>query len=149
MRVTLYRNNSPPDYWSKSIVQLWQGEGTLREPCDVLNPAILIEGDLSSILNRCNYMFIDDFSRYYYVTGMVVTGYTLYSVSGTVDALMSWKDFALANTAVVSRQENLYNLYLDDGVFKAYSNPVVQRLNFSGGFTTSEFILAVAGGLAT
>lgn len=149
MTITLFRNNSPPNYWNKEIVQLWQGTGTLRDACDILNPAVLIEGDLSGYLNRCNYMFIDDFSRYYYVTGMVVTNHNLYSVSGTVDALMSWKDFALANKAVIARQENLYNLYLDDGVFKAYSNPVIQRLNFTGGFTASEFILAVAGGLAT
>lgn len=149
MTVTLYRNNSPPNYWTKDIVQLWSGEGTLREPCDVCNPSILIEGDLSTYINRMNYMYIDDFSRYYYLNPPIVTGYNLYAISGTVDALMSWKDYALDNDAIIARQENLYNLYLDDGVFKAYSNPIIQRLNFSGGFTTSEFILVVAGGLAT
>lgn len=149
MTVTLYRNNSPPNYWTKDITQLWSGEGTLRESCDILNPAILIEGDLAGILNSCNYMFIDGFFRYYYVTGIVVGNHNLYSIAGTVDALMSWKDYALDNYAIIARQENLYNLYLDDGVFKAYSNPIIQRLNFSGGFNTSEFILVVAGGLAT
>ena len=149
MTVTLYRNNSPPQYFTKNIVSLWSGSGVLREPCDILHPSLLIEADLSTILNRANYMFIDDFSRFYFLNPIIVGTHGLYGVSGTVDALMSWREEALANTAIIARQENLYNLFLDDGVFKAYSNPIVQRLEFSGGFNTSEFILAVAGGVST
>ena len=47
--------------------------------------------------------------------------------------------------AIVKRQENRWNLYLDDGSFKVYQNPMVLTKAFPQGFTTQEFVLAVAG----
>lgn len=149
MTITLYRNNSSPAHADKDVVQLWQGTGTFREPTSILTPAFTVEGDLSPYLNRGNYFFIDDFSRYYYLNEFVAISSNLYALSGTVDALMSWKAEIRQNGAIIARQENAYNLNLDDGVFKSEQRMLVQRLNFPAGFTVREFILAVAGGLAS
>lgn len=144
--VALYRNDSAPNVFSKQLTKLWEGTGTLRDACGILTPALTIEADLSPYLNRMNYMYIDSFSRFYYLAEPIVITNNLYAVSGTVDALMSWRNETLENYAIIARQENAYNLMLDDGVFKAQSNPIVQRLNFTGGFTVTEPILVVAGG---
>lgn len=147
IHVSLYRNDSPPNAFSKQLTKLWEAEGTLRDSCDILKPALTIQADLSAILNRINYMYIDEFSRFYWTNSPIIVTNEMYAISGKVDPFMSWREETLANKAIVSRQANLYNLFLDDGVFKAYSNPIIQRLNFSGGFTDTSFILVTAGGL--
>lgn len=147
MTVTLYRNNSSPSHADKNLVQLWQGEGTFRKPVSVLRPSFTVEGDLSSYLNRMNYFFIDETSRYYFMGDPVCINKNLYLISGTVDALSSWKDFIRENTAVIYRQENAYNLLLNDGVFKAEQPMMVQRLKWPTGLVDRQFILTVAGGL--
>ena len=147
MTITLYQNNSSPSHVDKDIVQLWQGTGTFREPTSVLTPAFTVEGDLSPYTNKCNYFFIDDFGRYYYLNEFVAISQNLYALSGTVDALSSWKDEIRQNGAIIARQENAYNLNLNDGVFKSEQRTLVQRRNFPSGFTAREFILVTAGGL--
>lgn len=149
MTITIYRNNSSPSHLDKDIVQLWQGTGTFREATSVLTPSFTVEGDLSPYMNRANYFFIDDFSRYYVLNDFVAIQKNLYALSGTVDALMSWREEIRKNGAIIARQENAYNLNLNDGVFKSEQQTLIQRLNFPSGFTEREFILAVAGGLST
>lgn len=149
MTVTLYRNNSSPSHVDKNLVQLWQGEGTFRKPVSVLKPSFIVEGDLTSYLNRMNYFFISELSRYYFMSDPVCINKNLYQISGTVDALSSWKDFIRENNAVIYRQENAYNLMLNDGVFKAEQPMMVQRLKWPAGLVDRQFILTVAGGLGT
>lgn len=145
MTVTIYRNDSPSVYLNKSVTQLWTGTGTARDSISLLEPTIMIEADLAPYLNRMNYMFIDDFSRFYFIKKVVMAKYGLYAVSGYVDALMSWKNEILECNAVVSRQENLFNLYLNDGVFKAQQNPLIQRLEYPTGFPDREIVMVIAG----
>ena len=62
-----------------------------------------------------------------------------------VDALTSFANDIKANTAIIKRNENKWNLYLNDGTFKIYQNPDVLTKEFPSGFNAQEFILAVAG----
>lgn len=60
--------------------------------------------------------------------------------------LDSFKTEIKANTGIIERQQNKWNLYLDDGTFKLYQNPLVLTRLFPSGFSAEEWILAVAGG---
>ena len=62
-----------------------------------------------------------------------------------VDVLSSFATDIRNNIGVVKRQENKWNLYLNDGSFKVYQNPNVLTKAFPSGFTTQELVLAVAG----
>ena len=62
-----------------------------------------------------------------------------------VDVLMSFGTEILDNTAVISRQQSMYNLYLQDGVFKTYADNHYQIKQFPSGFNTQQFIFSVAG----
>ena len=63
-----------------------------------------------------------------------------------VDVRMSFKGEFLDLPAVVSRQEENYNLYLDDGSFMTYANPHVVTREFPSGFATPCYLLTLAGG---
>lgn len=58
---------------------------------------------------------------------------------------MSFADGIRNNTAIIKRQQEQWNLYLNDGSLKCYQDPIILTKAFPSGFTTQEFVLAVAG----
>lgn len=149
MIIKLYKNMSDNNHVDKNIGSaLYELDGYLRDSCDILNPIITVQClTKDSTINdftRCNYCYIEDFGRYYYINDIVING-KVFELHMHVDVLMSYKDEIRANSAVVSRQENKYNLYLQDGVFKTYANPHIQVAQFPNGFTDFNFIFSVSG----
>lgn len=145
MTIQLYTNHSDKIVVDKSISQIGSDiTGTLRENCSIIDPVIKIEQTVGSNLASCNYAYISEFGRYYYINNIVCTG-KLFELHMHVDVLMSYKSDIRANTAVISRQQNLYNLYLQDGVFKAQANPHYQIIKFPSGFNSFNYVLAVSG----
>ena len=62
-----------------------------------------------------------------------------------VDVLSTYKDTIRNNSAIVSRQQNKYNLYLQDGNMKQYAFPHIQVAQFPSGFSSFNLILSVSG----
>lgn len=145
MTIKFYNNLSDKIVVDKNITQLGTDmTGTLRENCSVIDPVIKVKGIVGSNLPICNYAYIAEFARYYYITNIVCVG-NLFEVHMHVDVLMSYRGDIRANNAVISRQESKYNLYLQDGVFKEQANPHYQIMKFPSGFSSFNFILAVSG----
>lgn len=134
--------------------------GTLKAGTSILDPIVTILCDASDTWRKnCNYAYISEFGRYYYITNIVlVEGSTdtgdqypqpkqLIEFHMHVDVLKSYVDQIKQQTAVVARQEFAYNLMLDDGFFMCYQNPKLQTRLFSvpDPFETQEFVLVVAG----
>ena len=142
MTIKLYNNTSDKIVVDKSITQIGSDiTGTLREDCSIIDPVIAIEGlsDLS-----VNYAYISEFGRYYYINNIVCRG-KLFELHMHVDVLKTYAGGIRGNKAVVARQQNEYNLYLTDGVFKTESIPHYEIRQFPSGFSGYHFILAVAG----
>jgi len=142
MFINLYRNTSPPNYVNKTITEVVSLEGTIREPTSIIDPVFIIERDTPM---GFNYAHIPVFNRYYYVTGISSEANNLVAIAMHVDVLMTFKDEIKNMEAIIKRQENNYNLYLDDGIFKVYQNPKHKLLKFPNGFSEFSYILALAG----
>lgn len=142
MTIKLYKNYSDNNVLDKSITQVGSDiTGTLREDCSVINPVIAIEGltDLT-----VNYAYITEFGRYYFINNIVCKG-KLYELQMHVDVLKTYASGIRGNNAVIARQQNEYNLYLQDGVFKTEAIPHYEIRKFPSGFSGYEFVLCVAG----
>lgn len=144
MELNLYTNNSADNVVTKSITLLTTMTGTLRENCSIVDPVITVENINNAIAAVCNYAFIPQFARYYFVRNITLSG-KLWIISMHVDVLASFQTPLKSLDAVIARNENRYNLYLQDGFFKTYQNPHVSIKQFPGGFTNHSYILAVAG----
>lgn len=143
-----YKNASASNVVDKSISQVVTLNGVLRKSSSIIDPVIVFDiSNLSYLINNANYLYISSFGRYYYITNIISVNQNLWEVHCHVDVLMSYKDSIKAQNAIIARQEGLYNLYLDDGVFMSYQNPLIQTLTFSNPtpFETQEFVLIVAG----
>ena len=145
MTITLQVSNSPKNALEKDVTTVASLSGVLKNSTSIINPTIIIEGDLSSYTN-VNYMTIAEFGRSYFINNITSVTNSLFEISAHVDVLSSFSAEIKANKAIIHRQENNWNLYLDDGSFRVYQNPMVLTKAFPSGFTTQEFVLAVAGG---
>lgn len=142
--ITLQRNNSERNRLTKEISDLFTVSGELKTETSIIDPIIMIECDLSAV-TRCNYITIPTFGRSYFINNIRSIRTGLVEFSCHVDVLSSFAEQIKKNTAIVRKQENNWNLYLNDGSFKVYQNPIVLTKAFPSGFTTQEFVLAVAG----
>lgn len=111
MTINLYNNGDSKKKLNKGIVLVKSMTGTLREKCDMINPSVLIE---NAGVITANYAYIPDFKRYYYITKITSERQGLWRIDMHVDVRMSFREQILANTAIVERASNYYNLYLND-----------------------------------
>lgn len=142
--IVLQNNKSERERITKDIDTLATYTGTLKAETSIIDPVFLIECDLSNVINA-NYMTVSAFGRSYFINNIRSIRAGLVEFSCHVDVLSSFADEIKTNRAIVKKQEQRWNLYLNDGSFKIYQNPTVLTRAFPSGFTTQEFVLAVAG----
>lgn len=143
--IRLVYNKSADNVAEKTLTTIDTLTGTLREETSITNPVIKFE--YSGDLENCNYFYIPKFQRYYFVTDIRSIRDDMWEVSGHCDVLTTaWKLGQLKQCqGITKKQAKLNNLYINDGSFKVYQNPLVTCHKFTTGFTTQSFILAVAG----
>lgn len=142
--IVMQRNTSETNKMDKTLTTIATLTGTLKQETSIIDPVILIEGALSDY-KTCNYCTISEFGRSYFVTNIRSVRNTLIELTCHVDVLSTYKTQIRACMGITRRQENNWNLYLNDGTFKCYQNPLVLTKLFPAGFGTPEFVLAVAG----
>ena len=147
MNIVLMVNKSEPEKVTKELTTLATITGSLKEGTSVINPTILIQGTPVTVqqIVTSNYLRIPDFGRYYFIRDISSVRTNLWEISCHVDVLQSYATQIKAQTAIIQRQMQKWNLYLNDGSFKVYQNPIVLTKPFPSGFNTMEFVLAVAG----
>lgn len=143
-QIIVMTTKDPKNQVKKTTQTLATLNGMFRNETSIINPTVLVEGDISAIA-AANYLYIPTFKRYYYITDLRSIRSSLYEISAHVDVLMSHQQGILSNSAIIKRQQNKWNLYLNDGSFTSYQNPMVLTKNFPQGFTGGSFVLAVAG----
>lgn len=144
MIIRLFQNNSDTNVMQKSITLKTELTGVLRDDCSIMEPVVLIEGIAPADLKYINYAEIPVFGRYYYVNNIIIKG-KLFECHMHVDVLKTYNDKVRAHNAIVERQENAYNLYLQDGELKEFANAHQQIIQFPGAFTDFEYIFSVCG----
>ena len=92
----------------------------LKENTSIFKPTFILQTDIYP--GAFNYIDGSSFSgRQYFITKVTSIGYNRYEVEAKTDVLDTWANGIKNNEAVVSRQENVYNLYLDDPYFHVYN----------------------------
>lgn len=147
MNITLYTNNSDKNVVSKSLSNdtavnnvLLKAETSVQKPVFYINmPSIN--------LAQFNYLYAPDFGRYYYITDIVTRNAQNIEVHAEVDVLMSFQSQIRGLTAIVERQEFLYNTYINKLEYPVLNYSRIQTKKFPRGFSdTQTFVLITAGG---
>ena len=120
MEIILYYNDSEKIKLDKDLTQIGSIEGRLFQNTSITKPSIIF--DLDTTVFSANYLYIPQFNRYYFITDVVNVSANKWQIQARVDVLTSFKSAIRENTAIIERQENVYNLYLDDKYYRAYQN---------------------------
>ena len=140
MEIQLFSMTSEKNRLGKSKTAITTLSGSLRNQCNILTPSIVIEYLPPTTFN---YFYIPEFSRYYFVTNITYITNSIVEITGSVDVLDSYEQQIRANSAVIQRQENVYNLDLYDKSFLTQQNTQLQVKQFPQGFNrTPQLVLA-------
>lgn len=145
--VKLQNNTSEANKLVKNVSDVLSVTGTLKEGTSVIDPVIMVETDTPPV--GVNYMTIDTFGRKYFIKDIKNVNNKLWEIYGHVDVLYTYANQIKACSGVVAKQENNYNLYLNDTDYKCYSDPYVETMAFPSGFNTYQFVLACVGSYQT
>lgn len=150
IEIILQHNKTDNNHLDKEVETISTLYGVFRDEFTVTDPVIMLQGDVGMITG-VNYFTIPVLGRSYFLTACDVVALNLIRIKGHVDVLSSFSESIRAQKVIIRRAESsgAYNLYLNDGSLRTYSNPYVLTEPFPAGFTSPSFVLAVAGSAST
>ena len=154
--VSLYNSSAEPNVVDKTphITSAGSLSGTFRGEVSVTNPSITF---YFKGVPTFNYVYIQKFSRYYYVTAITNISNNLWRADLKCDVLMSFKNQILNLYCVIARQENVYNDNLIDSELLQENGETVTYVpipnsiinvqgNAASTATAHNYLLTVVGG---
>lgn len=132
----------------KFTIQKKINNAEIFSPCSYLDPIFIVSSSL--VESYTNYVWCDDFNRYYYVTDIVQKG-DIAEIHCHVDVLMSYSQSILSLQANVARQEFTYNnKYIDDKIMATCKRRIhfydCGTTPFATNGTGQPVVLTVSGG---
>ena len=124
-------------------------DGNIKTATSVTNPIITISRS-NFIPYMYNYMYIEEFARYYFIDDVVNVQNRVWEIQASCDVLYSFASDIGNSEAVIDKAENTNdaNLYLNDGSFITDVRKDIEVKEFSSGFNTNgSYVLICAGGV--
>lgn len=145
MKVYLYYNVSENNKLEKRIDELEVIDIALKSNDSVTNPTIRFK--VADNIKIANYMWIEAYKRYYFITDKRPLTGGLWEVTGHVDVLMTWRVNIRRLSGIVKESGNLGSNYLpgqqwvssvkDSTYIKAFPGQLLDE---------GEYVLITAGG---
>lgn len=140
----LYINSSENNALDKNISVVTSDSLVIKDDVDMINPSILYSS--SNDLSNVNYMRFN--GKYYFVRSIESIPGNIWKINGHVDVLMTYKEDIRNQIAIVGRNSNQYNRYLNDDRIKTVAYEQVKTLQFPSGFSkTMQYYLIAIGGI--
>lgn len=145
MDITFYTNNSGRIVADKDLTALATATGQFRTTADVLRPTFTCSATSASA--ACDYAYITELGRYYYVIDRKYITTELIELTLETDLRMTFKEALQTMEGIVERNENNYNMYLEDANIPASIKRVTTVRKIGTPFTGTPInIMIVAGG---
>lgn len=138
-------NNEPMNKISKSPTTVFSLEGTLKDEASIVDPEILVA---YSNPITANYAYIEQFSRYYYITDITSVRTGLWRIKMHTDVLKTFSQGILGSPAIIAKTSNgdFYNLYLNDADYKCQQNDIIITKKFPNGFEDNDRVVLLVLG---
>lgn len=153
MNIILYKNSSPDNTINKNLEKIITLEGTLRASTSIINPTInveLVEGqslitdnteqyvadDLNQLIGcvnisdiySCNYAYIPEFKRYYFIIDISTNQNFIFTFKMKCDVLESYKDNIYNLRGLVARNAKWYNNRIRDDLLLTDQNTTQENI---------------------
>lgn len=118
---------------------------TYKDATEFIRPIIMMDYDGSWNMRDCNYIYLSDKNRYYFVENHSFQKGQKVVYKLLVDVRTSHKEGIRTLTCTVTRNENLKNGYLPDSSYKTYAYEQIVCKAFPNKFTNNSIILMTVG----
>lgn len=118
---------------------------TYKDATEFIRPIIMMDYDGSWNMRDCNYIYLSDKNRYYFVEKHSFQKGQKVVFELLVDVRTSHKEGIRALTCTVTRNENLKNGYLPDSSYRTYAYEQIVCKAFPNKFTNNSIILMTVG----
>ena len=123
----LYNYKGQPNTINKALTPLGTINVALRPELDVHNPTLKIQ--MPPNMYGFNYVYIEDFGKYYFVDNVRYIGGQMYLLTLSLDVLQTYKDVILQSTALIVESDNANrDLSVNSNVFNVF--PKTDILHF-------------------
>ena len=150
MTINLYFTKSPNNFLNKDLELVTKYQSFAIVRWDLDNPTFRIGTSFvgNDKLKKFNYLmyFTSGQAFYYFIKNKRQLESTIVEIDQHVDVLMTYKDQILNTQALIDRQENDWNMFIQDPMLQVYQNQIVQQKLFPNKIDENNFILSVAGG---
>lgn len=143
MVIKLYKTLDDPKKVNKTLTDELTVSGVARDPVNIIAPVIEVQAD-NNTLAGYNYAYIEDYARYYFVEP-TNDSYNLNTLNLHCDVLKTSIQWLLQRNATITRNERLYNAYLNDPNFNAYAYTNIVTKTFPAGVNADSIILMTVG----
>ena len=143
MVIKLYKVLDDPKFVNKALTSELTVSGIARDPVNITAPVIEVEAD-NNTLAGYNYAYIEDYARFYFVDP-TNDSWKLNTLNLRCDILTSSKAWLLARMATITRNERLYNAYLEDTNFSSYAYTNIVTKNFPLAVNMDSLVLMTVG----
>lgn len=110
-QIILYNNKRQDNYVNKNLYEIKTISGNFRDDINIISPIFTFE---SKSVPDFNYVYINNFGRYYFVDNIVCNRNYIYTVYCSCDVLMSFQNPILNLNCYVIRQEVKKNKFIVD-----------------------------------
>lgn len=141
-----YVNESDYRKITKTLKQIGTTQDILfKDTTDMMNPVLQMRST-TRFDNTANYCWLEQTGKYYYISDCEYDN-GIYLLHLHVDVLMTYQRAILAQSAILKRQTNQYNLWQMDDKFRLFEYSNVRTILFPSGFNKNkqEFLLTVVG----
>lgn len=147
MNSKFFENKSDERYFIKSLDLKYDNIPIeILKPTSIEEPTIKVSSGL--IGQNVNYLWIDELERYYFIRSWnFQNGYV--TLSCEEDYVCSHKNAIYQQNVIVSRNEKLFDRYLEDDRIKVRNYDCIRTLQFPYGFDSLNIILGVVGKTTT
>ena len=145
-RAIFYTNKSDDRKVDKNLTEISTSSVTYyKSNTNIMDPTITV--DMFANFQKCNYVYLEDFQRYYFIRSITVSQQRII-IDLHIDVLKTYGSQIRGQRAIVKRQQDRKkaNFYLDDEKYKALEYSRIQCKAFPSGFTSNAFVLTIAGG---
>ena len=113
--------------------------------CSLTRPKLKISAS-NMLISSCNYFYLNDFNRYYYIEDAVLLQHGVYEITGRVDPLKSFESGIGGLTSLVLRNEFEYNGdIVDDEITPRIKRQITKKVIGNVGKVVN-IVITVAGG---
>lgn len=123
-------------------------EGVLKQESSVIDPVIIVEKSNPNEYNY-NYMHIEAFNRWYFITEIISYRNNIWEIHAHVDVLYTYRAELQNTKAIIDKTQgySAANLYMDDGSYVLESRKYNSVIPFESGLSQDGvYVLICAGG---